>query len=109
MKRESITYAVRQKEEVKGYFVKPENILKKKNRSDLFKEIMTTCKEAYGQFMCKGIPPEDARFALHIATQIKIDKTLKVLNVWLTGTYRVIMVRSEFYLQLDRRFILPIR
>ncbi len=48
--------------------------------------------------MCKGIPPEDARFVLSIATQTKFDQTLKVFNVWLTGTFRVIKARSAFYL-----------
>ena len=91
---------------MKGYFVKPENVLEKKNGSDLFDEIMTKCNEAFSQFMCKEIPPEDARVVLPIATPTKDDKTLKVFNAWLTGTFHVIKARSAYYLQLDIGFLI---
>ena len=59
-----------------GYFLKPESILENQELSKLFDEIMTKCKAVYDLFREKGIPPEDARFVLPIATQTKIALTM---------------------------------
>ena len=61
---------------LKGYFIKPESILKNQQLSKLFDVIMAKSKEAYNLFKEKGILPEDARFVLPIATQTKIAITM---------------------------------
>ena len=61
---------------LEGYFIKPESIAKNQELSKLFDDIMTKCKDAYDLLREKGIPPEDARFVLPIATQTKIAITM---------------------------------
>jgi len=60
----------------KEYFIKPESIAKNQNLSSSFDEIMAKCKDVYDFFVDKGVPPEDARFVLPIATQTKIAITM---------------------------------
>lgn len=62
--------------ELKGYFVKPESIAMKKESDELFDEIIVRCKDAYDRLRENGIPSEDARFVLPIATQTKIAITM---------------------------------
>jgi len=62
--------------ELKGYTVKPESISNNHELSKLFDDMIVKCKDAYNLFRDKGIPPEDARFVLPIATQTKIAITM---------------------------------
>jgi thymidylate synthase (FAD) len=59
-----------------SYFIKPESIEKQEELSALFDYAMTRCKTVYDTLREKGIPPEDARFVLPIATQTKIAFTM---------------------------------
>ena len=58
------------------YFIKPKSISKNQELSELFDDINAECKDAYDQFRKEGIPAEDARFLLPIATQTKIAMTM---------------------------------
>ena len=58
------------------YFIKPKSIVKNQKLNKLFDDVMTKCKKSYDSFVKRGIPPEDARFVLPIATQTKIAITM---------------------------------
>ena len=60
----------------RGYFIKPESIAKNQDLSKSFDETMAKSKDVYDLFIAKGVPPEDARFVLPIATQTKIAITM---------------------------------
>jgi len=59
-----------------SYFIKPESVAGQEELAGLFDEVMTHCKTVYDTLRKKGIPPEDARFVLPIATQTKIAVTM---------------------------------
>jgi thymidylate synthase (FAD) len=58
------------------YFVTPRTVLEKDELAALFDDVMAKCKSAYDILRKKGIPPEDSRFVLPIATQTKIVVTM---------------------------------
>jgi thymidylate synthase (FAD) len=60
----------------KRYFIKPKTVSEKEELTELFDDVMTKCKNAYDILRKNGIPPEDARFVLPIATQTKIAITM---------------------------------
>ncbi len=60
----------------KGYFIRPKSISENEELADLFDDVMTRCKNTYDILRKKGIPPEDSRFVLPIATQTKIAITM---------------------------------
>ena len=60
----------------RDYTVRPESIAKEEKLSELYDRLMRETKDAYDLFLGKGIPPEDARFVLPIATQTKIATTM---------------------------------
>jgi thymidylate synthase (FAD) len=60
----------------KGYFIRPESIAKHEELAELFDDAMTKCKTVYDTLRIKGVPPEDSRFVLPIATQTKIAVTM---------------------------------
>jgi thymidylate synthase (FAD) len=59
-----------------NYFIKPRTISEKEELNELFDDVMTKCKNAYDRLRKSGIPPEDSRFVLPIATQTKIAVTM---------------------------------
>lgn len=59
-----------------AYFVRPKSISKNTQLAGLFNDTMTKCKNTYDILRKKGIPPEDSRFVLPIATQTKIAITM---------------------------------
>jgi thymidylate synthase (FAD) len=58
------------------YFIKPKSISENEELAALFDDVMAKCKNAYDVFRKKGIPPEDSRFVLPIASQTKIAITM---------------------------------
>lgn len=62
--------------ELKQYFIKPQSISKNQTSSESFDDFMAKSKNAYDILRENGIPPEDARFVLPIATQTKIAITM---------------------------------
>lgn len=60
----------------KKYFIRPKSISDDEELVRLFTEVMTKCKSVYDVFRKRGIPPEDSRFVLPIATQTKIAITM---------------------------------
>ena len=60
----------------KAYFIRPESIAKNEEFARIFDDVMTKCKTAYDILRKKGVPPEDSRFVLPIATQTKIAVTM---------------------------------
>lgn len=58
------------------YFITPKTVLEKEELAALFDDVMAKCKSAYDILRKKGIPPEDSRFVLPIATQTKIAVTM---------------------------------
>ncbi len=58
------------------YFIRPESISGHEELVELFDDVMATCKNAYDTLRKKGIPAEDSRFVLPIATQTKIAVTM---------------------------------
>lgn len=58
------------------YFIKPESISESEELAALFDDVMAKCKNAYDVFRKKGIPPEDSRFVLPIASETKIAITM---------------------------------
>jgi thymidylate synthase (FAD) len=60
----------------KGYFIRPKSISENEELADLFDDVMTRCKNTYDILRKKGIPAEDSRFVLPIATQTKIAITM---------------------------------
>jgi thymidylate synthase (FAD) len=59
-----------------SYFIKPESITKHEELAELFDDVMAKCETAYNTFRKKGVPAEDSRFVLPIATQTKIAVTM---------------------------------
>jgi thymidylate synthase (FAD) len=60
----------------KGYFIIPRSISENEELAGLFDDVMTKCKNTYDILRKNGIPPEDSRFVLPIATQTKIAMTM---------------------------------
>ena len=60
----------------KSYFIRPPSVSKDAELVELFDDIMTRCKVAYDALREKGVPAEDSRFVLPIATQTKIALTM---------------------------------
>jgi thymidylate synthase (FAD) len=58
------------------YFIRPRTISENEELAGLFDDVMTKCKNAYDILRKSGIPPEDSRFVLPIATQTKIAITM---------------------------------
>lgn len=59
-----------------AYFVRPESIAKHEKLAKIFDDVMGQCKIAYDSLRKEGVPPEDSRFVLPIATQTKIAVTM---------------------------------
>lgn len=60
----------------KKYFIRPETISGDEELSKLFDATVAKCKETYIILRKKGVPCEDSRFVLPIATQTKIAFTM---------------------------------
>ena len=58
------------------YFIRPKSISDNEELAGLFDDVMTKCKNTYDTLRKKGIPAEDSRFVLPIATQTKIVITM---------------------------------
>jgi len=72
----STEHEVCRSSQIRVIFIKPESIEKQEELSGLFDDAMTRCKTVYDTLRGKGVPPEDARFVLPIATQTKIAFTM---------------------------------
>jgi thymidylate synthase (FAD) len=60
----------------KSYFIVPKSISEDEELARLFGDLMAKCKNTYDILRKRGVPPEDSRFALPIATQTKIAITM---------------------------------
>lgn len=60
----------------KEYFIKPKTIRNNEELAKRFDEAVDKCKETYDLFVKMGVPCEDSRFVLPIATQTKIAVTM---------------------------------
>jgi thymidylate synthase (FAD) len=60
----------------KAYFIRPQSVSKHDELVELFDDVMTRCKAAYDTLRKRGVPAEDSRFVLPIATQTKIAFTM---------------------------------
>ena len=60
----------------KAYFIRPQSVSKNDELVELFDDVMTRCKAAYDTLRKRGVPAEDSRFVLPIATQTKIAFTM---------------------------------
>jgi thymidylate synthase (FAD) len=58
------------------YFIRPKSISENEELARLFDDVMAKSKNIYDTLREKGIPPEDSRFVLPIATQTKIAITM---------------------------------
>jgi thymidylate synthase (FAD) len=58
------------------YFIKPKSLAENEEISAMFDGVMAKCKDVYDALRKKGVPPEDARFVLPIASQTKIAITM---------------------------------
>jgi thymidylate synthase (FAD) len=60
----------------KEYFIRPKTISRDEELTKLFDATIAKCKETYDILRKKGVPCEDSRFILPIATQTKIAITM---------------------------------
>jgi thymidylate synthase (FAD) len=58
------------------YFIRPKSLTENEEMIAMFDDVMFKCKKVYDALRKKGVPPEDARFVLPIASQTKIAITM---------------------------------
>jgi len=60
----------------RAYFIRPQSVSNHDELVEVFDDVMTRCKAAYDTLRKRGVPAEDSRFVLPIATQTKIAFTM---------------------------------